>query len=122
LLEKRRDHRRQHQIDRRRRGVDTQPSRRHVAQAPHPIQCGADLRDRRPDPGQQQLAGLGERDAAGGAVHQPDAEPLLHVTQPLAQARRRNALLQRGAAEIPGAGHGDKGVEIAEIEILHCSI
>jgi hypothetical protein len=38
------------------------------------------------------------------------------------RARHRNALLQRRATEIPGAGHGDKGVEIAEIEILHCSI
>ena len=71
---------------------------------------------------QQQLAGFGERDAAGGAVHQAHAEPLLHVAQPLAEARHRDALLGRGAAEIPGARHGDEGVEIAEIEILHCSI
>ena len=28
----------------------------------------------------------------------------------------------RGAAEIPGAGHGDESVEIAEVDIAHCSI
>ena len=77
---------------------------------------------RRADTGQQQLAGLGERDAARGAVHQADAEPLLHVAQPLAEARDGDALLDRGAAEIPGARHGDESIEVAKVEILHCSI
>jgi hypothetical protein len=31
-------------------------------------------------------------------------------------------LFERRTPEIPGAGHGDKGVEITEIEFAHCSI
>jgi hypothetical protein len=120
-LKEGRCHRRQHQVDRRRRCIDAQASRRHAAEAAHLIQGIADIRYRRPDAGQQQLPGLGQPDAAGGPVHQADAEPLLHVAQPLAQAGDRDILLQRRAAEIPGAGDGDKGAEIAEVEITHCS-
>ena len=66
---------------------------------------------------------LGRRgDAAGGAVHQADAEPLLHVAQALAEARDRDAALQRGAPEVAGACHRHEGVEVAKVEILHCSI
>jgi hypothetical protein len=43
-------------------------------------------------------------------------------TQPLAQARDRDTALQRRTAEIPGAGNGHESIEIAEIEIAHCSI
>ena len=45
-----------------------------------------------------------------------------HVAQPLAEARDGDALLHRGAAEIPRARHGDECIEIAEVEVLHCSI
>jgi hypothetical protein len=31
-------------------------------------------------------------------------------------------LFDRGAAEIPGAGYCHEGVEIAQIEIAHCSL
>ncbi len=119
---KRRNHRRQHQIDRRRRRIDAQTPRRHGPQAAHQIKRRADIRHRGADTGQQQFTGLGKRDAARGAVHQADAEPLLHVAQPLAEARYGDALLDRGAAKIPGARHGDEGIEVAEVEILHCSI
>ena len=118
----RRDHRRQHQIDRRRRRIDPQSPRRHVAHTPHAIQRVADIGHRGSDPGQQQLAGFGQRDAAGGAVHQPHAEPLLHVPQPLAETRDRDVLLDRGAPEIPRAGDGRERGEITEVEIAHCSI
>jgi hypothetical protein len=113
--QKRCDHRRQHQIDRRGWRIDPQSPRQYAAQAPHLIKRPADIGDRRSDAGQQQFAGLGERDTAGGPVHQPYAETLLHVAQPLAQTRRRHALLARRAAEILGAGDGDEGVEIAEV-------
>jgi hypothetical protein len=55
-------------------------------------------------------------------MHQPHAEALLHVAQPLAPTRRRDALLARGVVKVPGAGDGDEGVEIAEVEIRHCSL
>ena len=115
-------HRRQHQVDRRRRGVDAQASRGHAAQAAHLIDCLADILHRRRNAGQQQLASFGERNAARGAVHQANAEPLFHVAQPLAEARDGNALFGRGPAEILGARDGDESTEVAEVEILHCSI
>jgi hypothetical protein len=116
------NHRRQHEVDRRRRGIDAQPARRHVAQTTHLIQRRADIRHRRSRPCQQQLAGFGQRDAAGGAVHQANAEALFHVTEPLAEAGHGDALLDRRAPEIPGAGDGEESFEIAEIKIRHCSI
>ena len=50
-----------------------------------------------------------------------DIDPADIESPAFAQVFGGNALLDGGTAEIPGAGHGDKGVEIAEIEILHCS-
>ena len=121
-LEERRDHRRQHEIDRRRRRVDAQPARGHFAQAADLIQGVADIAHRRRHARQQQFARLGQRDAAGGAVHQANAEPLLQVPQSLAKARHRHANLDRRAPEIAGAGHRHEGIEIAQVEIGHCSL
>jgi hypothetical protein len=94
----------------------------HGSQAAHLIQRLTDVRYRGDDSGQQQFAGFGERNAARGAVHQADAKPLLHVAQPLAEARDGDALLHRGAAEIARARHGDESIEVAEVEIFHCPI
>jgi hypothetical protein len=81
----RRDHRCEHQIDRRRRRIDPQPPGWYRPQAAHPIERIADIAHGGSNPGQQQLARLRQRNAAGGAVHQAHAEPLLHVAQPLAE-------------------------------------
>jgi hypothetical protein len=115
-------HRHHHEINRRRRRVDAQPSRRHLAQAPHSIERLAHVADGRRDARQQHFAGLGERNAARGAVQQPHAEMLFQRAQPLAQARHGDALLARSAAEIFHTRHRGKGIEIAEIHIHHCSI
>ena len=48
-----------------------------VAQLAQRGQLGVDLLEARPDGPQQALAGLGRRDAAGGAGQQPQPEPLL---------------------------------------------
>jgi len=86
------------------------------------VQGVTDIRHRGSDPGQQQLAGFREPDAAGGPVHQPNAEPFFQLAQPLAQAGNRDALLQRRAPEIPGTGDGDESIEIAQVQIAHCPI
>jgi hypothetical protein len=117
-----RGHRRQHQVNRRRRRVDPQAARRHATQTPNMVQGVTDIRHRGSDPGQQQLAGFREPDAAGGPVHQPNAEPFFQLAQPLAQAGNRDALLQRRAPEIPGTGDGDESIEIAQVQIAHCPI
>jgi len=116
------DHRRQHEIDRRRRRIDAEPARRHFAQAPHLIQRGADIEQRGCRARQEQFTGLRQRDAAGGAVHQTNAEALFHAAQPLTEAGGGDTLLNRSAPEIPGPGDGQKRLEIAEIEIAHCSL
>jgi len=121
-FDERRDHRRQHQIDCRRRRVDPQPTRRHRAQASHLLDCATDFLDGRADAGEQQLARLRQRNAAGGAIHQANAQPFFHGTQTLAQARHRDALVQRRPAEIPGACDGEENAEVAQVEVVHCSI
>ena len=78
-IEKRPDHRGHHEIDGRRRRVDAEAARGDLAQAPDLIQGIADITQGRRHPRQQQLARLGQRDAAGGAIHQADAEALLKV-------------------------------------------
>jgi hypothetical protein len=65
---------------------------------------------------------LGQRDAARSAMQQTNPEPLLHIAQPLAQARHRDLALHRGAAEIQGPGHGDESREVAQVEVTHCSL
>jgi len=69
----------------------------------------------------QQFASLGERDAACCAMQQTYPEPCFHVAQALAQAGHRNMGLHRSPPEIPGPGHRQKGRQIAQIEIAHCS-
>ena len=64
---------------------------------------------------QQPRAGLGQRDAAGGAVEQAHAEPRFQPPQRLAQRRGRDAAQGRGAAEAAGARHGGEGVEVGEV-------
>jgi hypothetical protein len=81
-----------------------------------------DVVHRRPDPRQQQFAGLGQSDAAGGAVQKPHPKPLLHAAKTLAQAGNRDMLVQRRPAKVFRPGNGHESLEIAEVEIAHCSL
>ena len=85
-----------------------------------PVERRLDFRQRRAEPSQQTLAGLGGRDAAGRPVEQPDAEVGLQPPHRLAQARSAGPARPRALAEALGARHRDEGVEIAEID-FHCS-
>ena len=71
---------------RKRPGDRAAAPRGHAAKAPHLVQCTVDVLHRGRHPRQQQFAGFGERNAPGGAVQKPDAEPLLQATKALAQA------------------------------------
>ena len=81
--------RRQHQPRGADRHVEPQRPGRPVAKGVHHIERRLDLAQRRREPIEQALAGLGRRDAARGAVEQPDAELRLQPAHRLAQARRR---------------------------------
>src|ERR1700742_3661021 len=70
LLQEWRNHRRQYQVDRRRRRVDAQPAGRYAAQAAHPVERLRDIRHRGTGAGEQQLPGFRQSYTAGGTVHQ----------------------------------------------------
>ena len=55
--------------------------------------------------------------AARGAVHQADAEPLLHVAQPLAEARDGDAAARSRRGGNSGARYRYERIEVAEVEI-----
>ena len=71
------------------------------------VQCSVDIGHGRADPGQQHLAGLGQRDAAGGAVHQADAEPLFHSRSRWLRLDT-DTPCSSAAAGNSGSGHGDE--------------
>jgi hypothetical protein len=71
---------------------------------------------------QQQFTGFGQRHAAGGAVQQAHAQPLLELAQALAEARGGDDVLAGRAAEVFGARNGHEGGEVAIIDVGHCSI
>jgi hypothetical protein len=69
--------------------------------------------------GEQPFAGFRGSDAAGGAVQQTDAQPLLDATDGVAEGRRRHAQLHGGAPEAAVGRDRDEGREIGEIGALH---
>ena len=118
--EERRHDARQHQPRRADRHVEPQRAGRPVAKAVDHVERRLDLGQRRAEPLQQARARLGRRDAARGAVEQPDAEPRLQPAHRLAQARRAAAAGARAVAKAAGARHRDEGVQVAEVGV-HCS-
>ena len=81
------------------KGVDAHDARRSLAIAAHLPDGVAELGHRRPHASQKVLAGVGQRDAPGRPVEQPDPDPLFEAAQHLAQCGRRNAKRFRRAAE-----------------------
>src|SRR5204862_165834 len=71
--------------------------------------------DRGCDIAEQRGASLGQRHAAGGAMEQPDAQPLLQAADQLAQRRGRYPQLLGRSAETPLLGYGCKGAQGTEL-------
>ncbi len=70
---------------------------------------------------QEPLAGLRERDAAGGPVQQAHPEAVLERADGLAQCRRRDAKIGGGLGEAVMFGNGDEGAQLGEIRSAHSS-
>ena len=98
---------------------DADGAGRLLAQLAQGGQLGADLVERRAERAQQPLAGLGRRDAAGGAGQEPDAEPLLEPADGVAQRRLRGAELGRGPREAALLGDREEGIEIGQFLTAH---
>jgi hypothetical protein len=68
------------------------------------------------DPFEQPLAGLGQCNATGGAVDQPQVEPALDVAERMAQRGSGNPEFGRGGAKAAMPGDRTEGsIRIAEI-------
>ncbi len=80
----------QHQPAGRAGRVDPQPPDRRPRECRRVLDPAGDLDQGRREPGQQGVPGLGRGDAAGGAVEQPHADPLLQPAQGVAQRRGRH--------------------------------
>jgi hypothetical protein len=79
--------RRQHHARRPQRGVQPQHARRLGAMLVDPLDGLVDGGQGRGDPVQELLAGVGERDAAGGAVEEANAQPRLQFADGVAERR-----------------------------------
>ena len=86
-LEKARHDRQQHQLGRLPRGVEAQRAGRLAAKIVEVFERIVDIAECRTDARKQPLARFGQRDAARGAVDQPQIEPLLDIAQRVAQRR-----------------------------------
>ena len=82
---------------------------------PHFLQrrkFGVDLVEARSDGRQQALAGLGRRDAAGGAGEEPQAQLLFKAPDRMAQRGLRHPKFRCGAGKTALPRHGDKGDQV----------
>jgi len=101
------------------RHVDTQGAGRRGAEVVHFLQRFAHACERRFEPFQQALPGLGQRDAACGAMEQHHAKPFLQVADGIADGRRGQGQLGAGLAEARMAGHGGEGGEVGKVVGAH---
>ena len=101
-----------------RRGDPDRPGRllAEFAQGPeldvHLVEFGPDLQ-------QQPLAGLRRRDAAGRAVQQPDAQPLLQVLDDLTEGRLSDREPCRRPGEAALSRHRQEGEQVARVGAFH---
>src|SRR5262249_53966670 len=86
-----------------------------VAIAPHLADGIAEFGDGGTYPAEQVLAGIGQGDAARGAVEQADADPFLETADQLAERRGRDAKLFRRAAEAQQLAGRDEGPQLVVI-------
>ncbi len=86
------------------------------------LQRVAEVAEHRLQPLQQPRPGVGRRDAAGGAVQQAHAQPLLQVAQQVADGGGRDAEFGRGPAEAAMGRHGDEGGEAGEVDPGHALV
>ena len=90
---------------------------------PELAECGElrfDPVEMRTDGAKQMFSRVRRNDASRGASQQPKSEPLFQFADCMAERRRRDADLRRGAGEAPLSSHGAKGEEGADVLAGHC--
>ncbi len=102
------------------RHVQPQRACRPIAEAVDHIQRRLDLPQRRTEPIEKPRACFGRRDAARGAVEQPDAELGFEPAHGFAEARGAAAVGPRRLAKAARARHRYERREVAEVR-RHCS-
>jgi hypothetical protein len=107
------------ELRRRRQHRQAQRAGRPIAEGIDRFERRGEIVEHRPQPFHQKLAGIGQPDAAGGAVEQPQAEPLLELADRLAQGRAGDAEMVGGAGEALALGYGDESSELGEIGRAH---
>ncbi len=68
---------------------------------------------------QQHLAGRGERDPAGGALHQGHAQPPFDLADRSGQRRLGDAQAFGCPAEVQFLGHGHEVPQLARVQLIH---
>ncbi|MNX94544.1 hypothetical protein D3C86_1267790 [compost metagenome] len=70
---------------------------------------------------EQQFTLLRRRNAAGGAVKQPQAKAFLQRRDRMADGGRRDGQFGRGLAEAAAFGNGGENGQLGELHTVHCS-
>ena len=101
--------------------VDAQHARRPALKRMKLLSGFQHVAQRRPDSRQVGLAGLGEAEASGGSVQQPDTEPGLEVADRLTERGGRDVERCRGGGEpamLCDLPEGEQSMELVELHIL----
>ena len=100
--------------------VDPQAAARLVPRLAQVLQRTVDLVDRRPQPLEQVVAGVGQGNAARRAVQQAHAEALLELPHRVAERRGRDVEPGRRDPETEVLGDGDERGQFGEGSPVHC--
>jgi hypothetical protein len=113
-------YRRDHGAGSDRSHVDPQAPERPLSLLVQIPERSADLVDGGAEPLEEAQAGICQRDAAGRAVKQADAEAFLELSDRVAERRGRDVEPRRRRPEAEMFRDRDKGCQIGEIAAAHC--
>ena len=100
--------------------VDLQPSHGAAALLVQVFQRAGDLIDRRPQPLEQAMAGVGHRHAARRTVQQAHPETLLQLPHRVAERRGRDTEPQCGCTKAEMIGDRDERGQVGQVATIHC--
>ena len=98
--------------------ADRQPAGLHAGERLQLGLRGVELGERAPRAGDEHLAGLRHRDAAGRALDERHAELGLEAADLLRERRLRDVLARRGAREVALVRERDEVAQLAQIHAL----
>ena len=100
-------------------GIEPQPPERPALLLAEILEGGGNLVDRRPQPLDEAHPGVGQRNAARGAVEETHAEPPLELTHRVAERGRGHAETRRRDPEVQMIGQRDKRPESRNVTAPH---